>query len=73
MHHYVQTRSFTDSVTDAGGSATQSELIYERIRTLAKQTKTPVYTFAEDIAASGACVSSPSSQLFPIQHLYMHA
>ena len=38
----------------SGGSATQSELIYGRIRALAKQTKTPVYTFAEDVAASGA-------------------
>ncbi|EIE25200.1 hypothetical protein COCSUDRAFT_40523 [Coccomyxa subellipsoidea C-169] len=37
-----------------GGSATQSELIFDRIRALAKETKTPVYTFAEDIAASGA-------------------
>ncbi len=41
--------------TGSGGSATQSELIYGRIRALAKQTKTPVYTFAEDVAASGAC------------------
>lgn len=37
----------------AGGSAAQSELIHQRIRSLAKQTGIPVFTFAEDIAASG--------------------
>ncbi|CAL8461830.1 g1361 [Coccomyxa elongata] len=42
------------SLNSPGGSATQSELIYGRIRALAKKTKTPVYTFAEDVAASGA-------------------
>ncbi len=37
----------------AGGSAAQSELIHQRVRSLAQQTGTPVYTFAEDVAASG--------------------
>ena len=37
----------------AGGSPTQSELIHQRIRSLAKQTGIPVITFAEDVAASG--------------------
>lgn len=48
-----------------GGSATQSELIFDRIRALAKETKTPVYTFAEDIAASGACAPFLFSYLAP--------
>ena len=44
---------------DVGGSAAQSELIHHRIRTLAKETNTPVFTFAEDIAASGGCAQMP--------------
>ncbi|CAK0783818.1 hypothetical protein CVIRNUC_007018 [Coccomyxa viridis] len=40
-------------ITSPGGSAAQSELIHQRIRSLAKQTGTPVITFAEDVAASG--------------------
>lgn len=39
----------------AGGSAAQSELIHQRIRHLAQQAKVPVFTFAEDVAASGGC------------------
>lgn len=37
----------------AGGSAVQADLIYRLIRRLSKQTGIPVYTFAEDVAASG--------------------
>ena len=49
----------------AGGSATQSEMIHQRIRFLAQETKTPVLTFAEDIAASGACaLCGPCCLLF---------
>ena len=42
----------------AGGSAAQSELIHQRIRHLAQQAKVPVFTFAEDVAASGGCTHS---------------
>lgn len=36
-----------------GGSPVQSSLIGARIRRLADETKTPVYAFVEDVAASG--------------------
>lgn len=56
------TRAFEDSkkikavavqVNSPGGSPVQSELIYNRIRELSEEKKIPVYTFAEDVAASG--------------------
>ena len=37
----------------AGGSAAQADLIFSLIRRLSKATGIPVYTFAEDVAASG--------------------
>ena len=40
-------------VNSPGGSPAQSELIYEAIRQMSRETKIPVYTFAEDVAASG--------------------
>lgn len=47
-----------------GGSPAQAELIHERIRWFAQESKTPVYTFAEDVAASGGCVTGPMHALF---------
>ncbi|AIL65720.1 Peptidase S49 [Rickettsiales bacterium Ac37b] len=41
------------SVNSPGGSPVQSELIYKRIRQLADKNKIPIYSFAEDVAASG--------------------
>ncbi|RYE06596.1 MAG: S49 family peptidase [Rickettsiaceae bacterium] len=41
------------SINSPGGSPVQSELIAKRIRTLAKDKKIPVYSFVEDVAASG--------------------
>ncbi|MFV9894600.1 MAG: S49 family peptidase [Rickettsiales endosymbiont of Dermacentor nuttalli] len=41
------------SINSPGGSPVQSELIYKRIRQLADKNKIPVYSFAEDVAASG--------------------
>jgi len=41
------------AVNSPGGSAVQSSLICRRIRALADEKKLPVYSFAEDIAASG--------------------
>ena len=41
------------TVNSPGGSPVQSDLIYTRIRALAKETGIPVMTFAEDVAASG--------------------
>lgn len=53
-------RAFTDKVdavalviNSPGGSAVQSSLIHDRIRTLAEEHKLPVYAFVEDVAASG--------------------
>ena len=54
----------------AGGSPAQSELIHQKVRRLAQQTGTPVFTFAEDVAASGgyvlwlfcACISGAITQ-----------
>lgn len=40
-------------INSPGGSPVQSRLIYERIRTLAKEKSKKVYAFAEDVAASG--------------------
>jgi signal peptide peptidase SppA len=43
-------------INSPGGSPVQSVLIHNRIRTLAKEKKLPVYTFAEDVAASGGYI-----------------
>lgn len=40
-------------VNSPGGSPVQSELIYKRIRAFSEEKKVPVYTFVEDVAASG--------------------
>lgn len=40
-------------INSPGGSPAQSELIYKRIRELSEEKKVPVYTFIEDVAASG--------------------
>jgi len=40
-------------INSPGGSPVQSELIYNYIRELSKEKKIPVYTFAQDVAASG--------------------
>ena len=41
------------SINSPGGSPVQSSLIGKRIRRLAHETKTPVFAFVEDVAASG--------------------
>lgn len=41
------------NVNSPGGSPVQSELIYNYIRELSDEKKIPVYTFAQDLAASG--------------------
>ncbi len=41
------------TINSPGGSPVQSSIIYTRIRALAKQYNVKVYTYAEDIAASG--------------------
>ncbi|MFT5702981.1 MAG: signal peptide peptidase SppA [Rickettsiales bacterium] len=41
------------NVNSPGGSPVQSELIFNRIRELSLEKKIPVYTFAQDVAASG--------------------
>jgi len=40
-------------INSPGGSPVQSELIYGRIRALSQEKKIPVYSFVEDVAASG--------------------
>jgi signal peptide peptidase SppA len=40
-------------INSPGGSAVQSNLIFRRIRQLAEEKKKTVYTFCEDVAASG--------------------
>ena len=40
-------------INSPGGSPVQSELIYNYIRELSAEKKLPVYTFAQDVAASG--------------------
>ena len=46
-------RAICLSVNSPGGSPVQSELIAKRITSLAKSKKIPVYSFVEDVAASG--------------------
>ncbi len=41
------------SINSPGGSPVQSELIYNAIREFCEEKKIPVYTFAQDVAASG--------------------
>lgn len=41
------------SINSPGGSPVQSELIYNYIRELSVEKKIPIYTFAQDVAASG--------------------
>ncbi|KAK9812162.1 hypothetical protein WJX73_001157 [Symbiochloris irregularis] len=56
------TKAFSESLRPAavalcinspGGSAVQSDLIHRRVRQLAGDTGIPIFTFAEDVAASG--------------------
>ncbi|MFT6106891.1 MAG: signal peptide peptidase SppA [Rickettsiales bacterium] len=46
-------KSVAINVNSPGGSPVQSELIYQRIIELSKEKKIPVFTFAQDVAASG--------------------
>lgn len=41
------------SINSPGGSPVQSELISKRLVSLAKETGVPIYSFVEDVAASG--------------------
>src|SRR5579863_4455571 len=41
------------SINSPGGAPVQSALIHRRIRDLSAERKVPVFTFAEDVAASG--------------------
>lgn len=41
------------NINSPGGSPVQSELIYNQIRRLSESKKIPVYSFAQDLAASG--------------------
>ena len=41
------------SINSPGGSPVQSELIMRRLRELSEEKEIPIYTFAEDVAASG--------------------
>jgi serine protease SohB len=62
-------RAVALSINSPGGSAVQSHLIFQRIRSLADEKKVPVVAFVEDVAASGgymiACaadeIANPSS------------
>lgn len=47
------TKAVAIAINSPGGSPVQSELIYNYIRELSKEKKIPVYTFAQDVAASG--------------------
>ena len=43
-------------INSPGGSVVQSTLIHDRIRVLAKEKDVPVFSFAEDVAASGGYI-----------------
>ena len=53
------------SINSPGGSPVQSELIYNYIRLLAKKHQLPVYTFAQDVAASGGYFVDAASHTDP--------
>ena len=46
------------SINSPGGSPVQSRLIHDRIRFLAAKKEVPVYTFVEDVGASGGYILS---------------
>lgn len=48
-----ETKAVAISINSPGGSPVQSELIYNAIRQKSEETKIPVFTFAQDLAASG--------------------
>ncbi len=48
-----KTQAVALTINSPGGSPVQSELIYNYIRELSLEKKIPVYTFAQDVAASG--------------------
>ena len=47
------TKAVAISINSPGGSPVQSELIFNAIRQKSEETKIPVFTFAQDLAASG--------------------
>ena len=49
----IKPKAVVFQINSPGGSPVQSELIYHYVRNKAEQTKIPVITFAEDVAASG--------------------
>lgn len=51
--HHGKLEAVAVSVNSPGGSPVQSALIAGRIKALAGQNELPVFTFAEDVAASG--------------------
>ena len=46
-------------INSPGGSPVQSKLIFNRIRALAEENELPVYSFVEDVAASGGYWLAP--------------
>jgi len=67
---WPRARAVALSINSPGGSAVQSNLVFQRIRQLSVEKETPVIAFVEDVAASGgymiACaadeiVADPSS------------
>ena len=51
-------RAVAIAINSPGGSPVQSELIYNRIKELSEENKVPVFTFAQDVAASGGYLIS---------------
>lgn len=50
---YSRASAIAIAINSPGGSPVQSNLIFRRIRALAEEKEVPVYTFCEDVAASG--------------------
>ncbi len=50
---FTRLKAICLSINSPGGSPVQSELIAHRIRMLAEEKKIPVYSFIEDVGASG--------------------
>ena len=49
----IKPKAVVLEINSGGGSAVQSNLIYNRIRNLAEKNDLPVISFVEDVAASG--------------------
>jgi len=64
-------RAVALSINSPGGSASQSHLIFQRIRQLAEEKKIPVLAFIEDVGASGGYMLACAADEIICDHFSM--